>query len=314
MRYRRVECPNCGATGYETEHGDIDCPKCGLFDPAPKKCDTTCPTCGLYWTREGNEDCPRCDTCLRERVASLESRLASVERERDEARHDAIVLEGLRSENQDFWRPYFNDDQKGTPAAPSSDTTREPHGVISFTEDKETGDFVADVQECTCPNPSFHAAAAPVAGTSTGEPSSDDLINHFGFYAREYSRISIQFRGGDQEEIALRRMDDAEKALRSRLASVEREKDEGKAEYHEAMRMYIAENRRLHSENAAMREAVSQSVQLLYAIDGEFSHYSPAVQMHAELMRTAHAKLDAIRQQEGTPTDAATPDASRIPE
>jgi hypothetical protein len=57
---------------------------------------------------------------------------------------------------------------------------------------------------------------------TTGEPSSDDLINHFGFYAREYSRISIQFPGGDQEEIALRRMDDAEKALRSRLASVER--------------------------------------------------------------------------------------------
>lgn len=29
------------------------------------KCDATCPTCGLYWTREGNEDCPRCDTCSR---------------------------------------------------------------------------------------------------------------------------------------------------------------------------------------------------------------------------------------------------------
>lgn len=28
------------------------------------RCDATCPVCGLYWTREENEDCPRCRSRL----------------------------------------------------------------------------------------------------------------------------------------------------------------------------------------------------------------------------------------------------------
>lgn len=44
------------------------------------KCDATCPTCGLYWTREGSEDCPRCDTCSR---LTIEQLRAEVQRERE---------------------------------------------------------------------------------------------------------------------------------------------------------------------------------------------------------------------------------------
>jgi hypothetical protein len=45
------------------------------------KQDTTCPTCGLYWTREGNEDCPRCDTCNRLRIEQLEGQLSEATRQ-----------------------------------------------------------------------------------------------------------------------------------------------------------------------------------------------------------------------------------------
>jgi uncharacterized coiled-coil protein SlyX len=45
------------------------------------KQDTTCPTCGLYWTREDNEDCPRCDTCNRLRIEQLEGQLSEAKAE-----------------------------------------------------------------------------------------------------------------------------------------------------------------------------------------------------------------------------------------
>jgi septal ring factor EnvC (AmiA/AmiB activator) len=63
------------------------------------KQDTTCPTCGLYWTREDNEDCPRCDTCNRLRIEQLEGQLSEAKAEIARLSAD---LEAANRERRDF--------------------------------------------------------------------------------------------------------------------------------------------------------------------------------------------------------------------
>jgi uncharacterized Zn finger protein (UPF0148 family) len=66
------------------------------------KQDTTCPTCGLYWTREDNEDCPRCDTCNRLRIEQLEGQLSEAKAEiaRLSADLEAANRETLTAQNE----------------------------------------------------------------------------------------------------------------------------------------------------------------------------------------------------------------------
>ena len=102
------------------------------------------------------------------------------------------------------------------------------HAAVAQLE-SDNARLTRDLEETT-PNSQSTTSGSHVSSSALAvrEPGSDDLIKHFGFYAREYSRINIAFCGGDQTEIAMRRMDEAERKLRDLVARLTRELEDAK--------------------------------------------------------------------------------------